>query len=82
MGNFLNFFELSLYLLDDNARFSFQMAEAEEFWNLLYNGWFGDDTLDQEMLEFHYLVWDLVDQLQQGQCMTDVSPVWSKSVQI
>ena len=60
MESFSNFFELRPYLLDDNAKFSFQMVEEEEFWNLLYNELLGDGTLDQEMVWPHYLVRDLV----------------------
>ena len=60
MESSLNFFESRVCLLGDNAMFSFQMEVVEEFWSLLYNELFGDDTLDQEMLEFHCLVWELV----------------------
>ena len=58
MEKVLNFFESHLYLLYDNAMFSFQMEVVEEFWSLLYNELFGDDTLDQEMPGFRYLIWD------------------------
>ena len=71
MENFSNFFESSLHLLDGNARFSFQMVEVGEFWSLPYNELFGDDTLDQEMHGFHYVVWDLVGRLQLDQCMME-----------
>ena len=64
MEKFSNFFESSPYLHDDNAKFSFQMVEVGEFWSLLYNEWFGDDTLDQGIPGFRYVVWDLVGQLQ------------------
>ena len=53
-----NFFESRVCLLGDNAMFSFQMEVVEEFWSLLYNELFGDDTLDQEMPGFRYLIWD------------------------
>ena len=58
MESSLNFFESRVCLLGDNAMFSFQMEVVEEFWSLLYNELFGDDTLDQEMPGFRYLIWD------------------------
>ena len=71
----VHFFELRPYLPDGNAKFSFQMVEEEEFWNLFYNELFGDGTLDQEMVLFHYLVWDLVGRLQSGQCTMEDNQV-------
>ena len=44
MENFSNFFESRPYLLDDNAKFSFQMMGVEEFWSLFYNERFDGDT--------------------------------------